>query len=51
MAHDVPLAVMPLAAELSYPHREGCCLRTDTAAALSKSEKLQVTAVEGTDRR
>jgi len=32
-------------------HREGCCLRTHTAATVSETKRLQVIAVEGTDRR
>jgi hypothetical protein len=31
--------VMPLAALLYVAHREGCSLRTDTAATVSETEK------------
>jgi len=38
LAHDVRLAVMRHCLHLT--HREGCCLRTDTAATLSGTKKV-----------
>ena len=37
LAQDVPVAVMPFAAPLQVARREGCSLRTDTAAAVSET--------------
>jgi hypothetical protein len=50
LAHDVPLAVMPVAALLNVAHREGASCAHRHAATVSETKKLHVIAVKARGR-